>query len=105
MSKLAAAADDGTADEGGDELGFLLLELLDESPERRELFNAVANEYPLISVEVAEKSAAIFEGEGMKTADGSRERTAGGIFFFLLRRHQGVDKKLLNKIDRKVKEK
>ena len=101
------AADDGkvAAADGGDELGFLLLELLDEGPERRELFDAVANEYPLVSVEVAEKAAAIFEGEGMKTADGSRQRTAGGIFFFLLRRHQDVDNKLLNRIDRKIKEK
>ena len=83
MSAAAAVAAAETADDGSDteELASLLLELLDESDSRRELLRLVCHEWPLISVTVAEKAATIFEGEGMKTADGSRQRTAGGIFF------------------------
>ena len=44
-------------------------------------------------------------GGGMKTADGSRKRTAGGVFFFLLREYMAPDAyKALMKADKKRKD-
>ena len=44
-------------------------------------------------------------GGGMRTADGSRKRTAGGVFFFLLREYMAPDAyKALMKADKKRKD-